>query len=302
MRLVKNNTGNHLWEKIGLILVSGFLYSVTIACVDVAADYIPPVTLTALRLSTASAAFCGILFFLRPEYGWSLRGVADIFAIGLLNVAIPFLFLALAVEHISSSLAAVLFNAQPVFTIVIAHSLLVDERLSVVKLAGAIAAVAGATLLIVSNASGLEIEHDQGWIGQFLILAASLAGALGVVYTRIRLRQENAFVLAAGQVFASLVIFVPLTLVVEGLPAFASYPWRGWAAMIVAGLSAPVAAFCLLFYMINKYSASLAGFSGIATPLFSVIIGVAFLGEVITMPIAFGTLFLLVGVWSLHYY
>jgi drug/metabolite transporter (DMT)-like permease len=54
--------------------------------------------------------------------------------------------------------------------------------------------------------------------------------------------------------------------------------------------------------MINKYSASLAGFSGIATPLFSVVIGILLLGEVITLPIAFGALLLLAGVWSLNYF
>ena len=44
------------------------------------------------------------------------------------------------------------------------------------------------------------------------------------------------------------------------------------------------------------------GFAGVATPLFSVLIGILLLGEVITVPIAFGTVLLLVGVWSLNYF
>jgi drug/metabolite transporter (DMT)-like permease len=220
----------------------------------------------------------------------------------LLNVGLPFFLLAIAVQYISSSLAAVLFNTMPVFTIVLAHFLLADEKLDVVKLVGTITAVAGATILVISNASGLAIDHNQGWIGQFIIITASVSGALGVIYTRIRLRQETPVVLAAGQVFACLVIFAPMALVSEGLPAFASYPWQGWAATFAAAVSAPVIAYWLLFYMVNKYSASLAGFSGVATPLFSVLIGILLLGEVITVPIAFGTLLLLVGVWSLNYF
>jgi O-acetylserine/cysteine efflux transporter len=116
------------------------------------------------------------------------------------------------------------------------------------------------------------------------------------------MRFESPFVLAAGQVFACMIIFVTLALLVEGVPAFTSYPWQGWLAMLSATVSAPVIGFWLLFYMINKYSASLAGFSGIATPLFSIIIGILLLGEIITMPIALGTLLLLVGVWSLNYF
>jgi drug/metabolite transporter (DMT)-like permease len=72
--------------------------------------------------------------------------------------------------------------------------------------------------------------------------------------------------------------------------------------MISATVSAPVLGFWLLFYMINKYSASLAGFSGIATPLFSVVIGILLLGEVITLPIALGALLLLAGICSLNYF
>jgi len=58
----------------------------------------------------------------------------------------------------------------------------------------------------------------------------------------------------------------------------------------------------LFFYIANRYSASLAAFSGVITPLFSVIIGLLFLGEVVTTPMIVGTIFLLVGVWSLHYF
>ena len=179
---VNAHPSNHLWEKTGLVLLSGFLYAAAIAGVDVAASHnIPPATLTVLRLTTAAAVFCGILYFLRPKYRWCLRGVADIVIVGLLNIGFPFFLLAMAVEHISSSLAAVLFNTMPVFTIVIAHYLLPDEKLSGAKVVGTITAIAGATILVISNESGLEIGNNQGWISQFLIVIASLAGALGVI-------------------------------------------------------------------------------------------------------------------------
>ena len=295
-------SGNRHWEKVSLVLLSSLLIGITVACVDVAADHIPSATLTALRLTAASVAFCAILYFRRPKYRWHLRGTTDIAIIGVLNIGLPFLSLAMAVAFISSSLAVVLFNISPVITILVAHCLLPDEKLNRVKVASTIAAVAGATILLVSNASGLEVGHNQGWIGQSLIILGSLSAAIGVIYTRIRLREVSTSVLAAGQVFASLAIFLPLALIAEGLPVFTSYPWQSWVAMIVSALSSPVAASWLLFYIIKKYSASLAGFTAIAAPLFSVIIGILFLGEVITFPIAAGAVLMLAGVWSLEYF
>ena len=100
-------SGNRHWEKVGLVLLSSLLTGITVACVDVAADHIPSATLTALRLSAASVAFCAILFFQRPEYRWHLRGTTDIAIIGVLNIGLPFLSLAMAVAYISSSLAVV---------------------------------------------------------------------------------------------------------------------------------------------------------------------------------------------------
>jgi len=299
---VTAHSNNHLGEKIGLVLVSGLLYSVAMASVDIAADHFPPVTLTALRLTTASVIFGGILYFLRPKYQWKLRSAGDIVIVGILNVGLPFLCLALAVKYISSSLAAVLFNVQPVFTILMAHLLLADEKLTRAKTVATVVAIIGATLLLLRGETGLVATHQQGWIGQLIIMLAGLSGACGVIFARIRLRHENTAVLAAGQVFACTLIFVTLALVVEGVPALTSYAWPGWAAMISATVSAPVLGFWLLFYMINKYSASLAGFSGIATPLFSVVIGILLLGEVITLPIALGALLLLAGVCSLNYF
>ena len=287
-------------KKIGLVLLIGFLASLTIAAIDTATTFIPPFTVTTLRLMIASAIFCGILSFLKPKYHWHARGIADMVIVGLLNIGLPFLCLAVALKYISGSLSAALFNTTPIFTMAIAHYLLSDEKLNPVKIVGAAIAIIGATILVLSNASGLATSSQQGWIGQMLIIFASFTSALGVVYTRVRFPKENIFVVTAGQVLASLAVVAPLAFIVEGVPTLTSYAWQGWVAVFVATLCGPVVVFWLVFYMINKYSASLAGFASIATPFFSIIIGILFLGEVLTIPFIIGTLFLVIGVWSLH--
>lgn len=283
-------------------MVSGLLYGVTIACVDVASNHIPPVTLTALRLLTASVAWAMILYFLRPDYHLEPVRIADIFIMAMLNLGLPFFLLATSLKYISGSLAALIFNTGPVFTVVAAHYLLSDERLSKMKIIATAIVTVGATMLIASNSSGLE-GGDRGWIGQLLILGASFAGAMGVIYIRVRFRGENYFALSAGQVFASMSIFVPAALISNGgMPDLASYPWQSWVAVAVSALASPVIGFWLMFYMVDKYSASLGGFSGIATPLFSTIIGILLLGDVITLPIAASAILLLLGVWTLQYF
>jgi drug/metabolite transporter (DMT)-like permease len=287
-------------QKAGLILLSGLLYSITIACVEMASRSVPPLTLTALRLVLASLVFAVVLVVLRPSFDWRPRRLLDIGVIGLLNVGLPFVMLAVALHYISSSLAAVLFNITVPMTLVLAHFLLPDEKLTLGKAAGCAAALAGAVVLIGSNSSGLAAARASGWIGQALIIVAALAGAAAVIYTRRRAREEQTAMLAAGQVFVSLPLVLLLMLAVEGRPTLAAYPPQALLAAAGAAIVGPVIAFWLLFYLINRYSASLGGYSGIATPLFSAIIGVLLLGEIISLPMAAGSALLLAGVWSLN--
>ena len=193
-----------------------------------------------------------------------------------------------------------LFNVGPALTIVLAHFLLPDEKLRPAKIVGTALAISGAVLLVASNSSGLKADNSQGWIGQMLIILASAAGALAVIYTRIRFRKADTTVLSAGQVFACLAVFLLLGLMTEDLPALGAYPWQAWAAMIVSAVTSAVLGYWLLFYMVKKYSATLGGFSGIATPLFSAVIGILFLGEILTPIIVISALLVLAGIWALN--
>jgi drug/metabolite transporter (DMT)-like permease len=157
-------------------------------------------------------------------------------------------------------------------------------------------------VLLLTNESGLGADYNQGWIGQLLIITASLANALAVIYIRIRVRDENTTVLAAGEVFGSLLVILPLALVSEGIPTFVSVPWQAWATLVIGAVTAQVAGAWLLFHIVNKYSASMGGFSSIATPLFTAAIGIMLLGEILTLPILVGTVLLLAGIWSLNYF
>ena len=186
------------WEKVALILVSGLLYATAISSVGQASRAIPPVPLTILRLAVASLIYCGILIALRPAIHWGPRTVFDLFIIGIGNIGLPFVLLAIALRFISGSLASVLFNVGPAITIVLAHFLLPDEKLRPAKIVGTALAIAGAVFLVASNSSGLKADNSQGWIGQMLIILASAAGAFAVIYTRIRFREADTTALSRG--------------------------------------------------------------------------------------------------------
>ncbi len=289
-----------LWEKVGLILISGLLYSLAISSVGVATRWIPALPLTTLRLATASLIFGVILLIRRPAFRWRPRAGLDLAIIGMCNIGLPFLLLALSLRYISSSLAAIIFDLSPAMTLVMAHFLLKDEKLDAGKVIGTIATIGGAVILLASNASGLSAGMRYGRLGQLMIILAAATGAFGIVYARMRMPMEDVTLLAGGQVFASLAVFIMLALATGSLPQVTAYPWQAWTGVVVSAVTAPVLGYLLLFYMVTKFSASLGGFAAIATPLFAAVTGILFLGEAITIQIALGTLLLLAGCLSLN--
>jgi drug/metabolite transporter (DMT)-like permease len=288
-------------EKIGLTLAGGLLFSVGLTAVSFASRYLPPATITAARMLLGALCLGALLLALRPRFEINRRNLLDVAVAGVLNVALPFFLVAWGLKYASSTLVAILYNTTPFFTLLIAHWLLPDERLNAVKIAGTAAVVAGATLLLASNASGLAGQGGRGWLGQALTLGGALATAMGVIYSRTRLRGHDTFAISTWQIAASLVILLPAALISDGWPEL-SVPGLVWALLAASVITGPVLSFWLFFYMVKKYSASLAGFSTITTPLFTVVAGRLFLGEVLTLPIVLGALLVLAGVWSLQYF
>ncbi len=280
--------------KLGLLVLAGIIQSTTIASVEVATRTVSPMTLTAFRVGIASLAFVGLLLALRPPFRWCRRTVADIALLGVVNVAVPFAALAVALAFITTSLSAALFQTAPVFTVALASLLLPAERLNAIRALGVAVAVAGAVIVVLGGAGALA-TGPQALLGEAIIVGAALSVAVGTVYARRRARGLAILAVAAGQMFAALALIAPLALAVEGRPDLGAYPPAAWGALAVASLGTPVLGYCLYYYIVQRYSASLAAFTGITTPLLSAAIGVGLLREPFNLPMALGTLLLIAG-------
>ena len=189
-KLLKDNA---LWEKIGLLLVSGLLYGLAIGAVDIAGRSIPALPLTVLRLGIASLIFGMLLFIGRPAFTWRPRAViggsprsSASPTSGCPSCSWPWpciIFRVTRRDHLQPDSAH-----DP------GHGPLPAERREAAgrqgdrhgRLAERRRAVAG------HNASGLSAGQSNGWIGQLLlILAVGERGVRARLYLRLRMRSVN---------------------------------------------------------------------------------------------------------------
>ena len=125
----------------------------------IAVTHINPVWVMALRLAVAGVFLLGFALatgcVLPREmklWGW--------FAwLGLIGNAVPFFLISWGTQFVTSGLSGVLMGAIPLMVIVLAHFLLTDEKLNVMKSAGFAVGFAGLLIVLgIDSLSGFSTE------------------------------------------------------------------------------------------------------------------------------------------------
>ncbi len=198
------------WGLLGLL---SLLWGGSFFFVGVAVKELPPLTLVTLRVGLAAA----LLFAGAPLLGLSpprtRKAVAALAVLGFANNALPFTLIAWGQTHLASGLASILNAATPLFTVLAAHVLTREEKLSALKLFGAIAGLAGVASLV-----GPDLIAGGGvnlW-AELAVLAAALSYALSAIFgRRMGAMGLKPIDVAAGQAAAATVFLAPLALALD---------------------------------------------------------------------------------------
>jgi drug/metabolite transporter (DMT)-like permease len=251
----------------------------------------PPLTVVALRV--AIGAICLWLIVLAMNYALPRKPVywLRFLAMGILNNAIPFTLIVWSQQHIAAGLASILNATTPLFTVIIAHALLHDEKLSAARLAGVVIGIAGVAVMV-----GLDALHGlgAGVVAQVAALSASIFYALASVFGR-GFSGITPMITAAGQVTGSSLIMIPLALTVEAPRLSASVPGEAWGAVIGLAVLCTAFAYCLYFSILQRAGATNIMLVTFLTPPSAILLGVLFLGETIAISEVAGMLAIGIG-------
>jgi len=120
----------------GLLLVLALLWGGSFFFNGVAVRELPSFTLVWLRVVVAALALLLTLRVLGQRMPHGREVWIALFGMGLLNNVLPFFLIAWGQHAIASGLASILNATTPLFTVVVAHFLTLDERLTPARLAG----------------------------------------------------------------------------------------------------------------------------------------------------------------------
>jgi drug/metabolite transporter (DMT)-like permease len=256
------------------ILVLSTVWGGSFFFIEVMLDSMPPLTAVFGRLAMGLVGLLIMLRVLGHQFAPLLRSWRHFAWIGLINNAIPFSLIAFGQTQITGSLASIINASTPIMTVLVAHWLTDDERLSWNKIVGVALGFSGVLVLFGPAAWSSDVTF---W-GMAAGLTATLCYAFGSVYSK-RLKDNPPMLNATGQVLYATLWLLPVVLWVD-LPWTVPMPTSGaWLSMLAIGLLSTTFAFYLYFQVLKTAGASNVVLVTFLVPVSASTLGILFLGE-----------------------
>jgi drug/metabolite transporter (DMT)-like permease len=260
-----------------LLLLLSVLWGGSFFFNRVALDALPPLTVGALRVGLAAAALLAGMAAMGARLRLDAPTLRAYAGMGFLNNVVPFALILWAQTRLPSGVASILNATTPLFTVIVAHWLTRDERLTPARASGAalgflgVAAMMGLGGVAAARADGPAIAA---------CLVAALSYALSGVYgRRFRAMGVPPLSTAAGQLSASALLFAPAALLVDR-------PWTlpmpgATALAAVAGLAliSTALAYLIFFRILARAGATNILLVTFLIPPSAILLGVVFLNE-----------------------
>jgi drug/metabolite transporter (DMT)-like permease len=267
----------------------GVIWSASFLWIKIALSEIGPFTLVAYRV------LFGVLFaggaVLLQRKAWP-RDWADWFPfllLGVTSVAIPFFLITWGELSIDSAVASILNATVPLFTIVIAHLFLLDDKMSVQRVLGLFIGFIGVIVLLSED---LTAGASSSILGQAAVILASIFYAASSVYARRKTQSAPGLVRGAAPLVSATIIMWLVAPVLESPLDVPQLPLT-WIAILWLGILGSGLALILWYYLLHEIGPTRTGMVTYIFPLGGVVLGVIFLNEHLSWQLTVGALLII---------
>jgi len=260
-----------------LLLLLSVLWGGSFFFVAVAVREVPPLTVVGLRTGIAALALSAILWIRGETWPFAQGTIAAFFVMGFLNNLVPFSLLFWAQTMIPSGLASILNATTPIFSIIVAHFLLADERMARNRAIGILSGFLGVVVLLgggIQNGTGIAFS------GMLACLAAALSyGFAGVYGRRFKAMNLSATQVAFGQLVATTTMMVPIVSLVDRPWALSAPGLPVIASVLALAIVSTALAYVIFFRVLASAGAVNVTLVTLLVPVSAILLGRFILGE-----------------------
>ena len=263
-------------KDLALLLLLSLTWSGSFFFMEVAVSELPVFTIVAARVCLGALTLCTFIYMRGKNLNFGWRVWRAFFVLGLIGQVIPFSLIVWGQVHITSGLASILNATVPFFTLLIAHVMTTDERIT---LKGVLGVLMGLVGIVVIIGPGAFLGSVNIFAQLAILLSSALYGLTTIYARRFAGMRVPPICVAAGQLTCSSLMLIPLTLFFDQ-PWALAMPSTG-VLMALAGLGfvSTALAFIIYYHLISTVGGNNTSLVTFLVPVSAIWLGFTFLDE-----------------------
>ncbi|MFB7638223.1 DMT family transporter [Peribacillus butanolivorans] len=280
--------------KIYILLIGIMItWGLNVSVIKILVEHTQPVTITSLRIFTASLIVSLILYFLGLIRLPKKNELFYVFGGALLSVVFHHYFLAEGLTKTSATNAGLILGMGPILTVILSM-IFFRKKPTIIRFLGFICGALGVSFTVLAGSGGIHSIN----LGDVDILLSILSQALSFILINQASKTMDPRLLTGYMMLIGSFILFAISLWKEpdGLALLASAPPSIWVAFIFSAVIATALGHMGYNYAIGKVGAAESSIFLNLNTLFSLVGAAIFLNEAIVPSHFLGLIFIISGV------
>ena len=276
---------------IFLLVLLGLIWGSSFFNIKIATYSYEPITLALVRVIFASIPLillCKIKNIQIKAFSKEWKYYA---LIGLCNIAIPFVLIAIGTSKINSYLAAMLMSTTPLSGTILAHFFTKNEKINMFKVIGILIGFSGILFLFLDKI----VINESNYIFALITILGSTFYSIGGILT-IQIKNRGNENVTTSTTIWSLIFLFPMALLLEE-------PWRAnpslesTLSLLYLGIVATGFAWLIRFRILSVNGLVFQTQVAYLIPIFGVFFGYFLMDEVITWRVLISLSIIIFGIY-----
>ena len=274
-----------------LLLFLGLIWGSSFFNIKIASYSYEPFTLALVRVIFASIPLFLLCQFKKIKIEAFSKNWGWYALIGLCNIAIPFVLIAIGTAKINSYLAAILMSTTPLSGSILAHLFIKDEKLSYLKFLGVLIGFSGIILLFFDQI----IINNDNYIYALITILGSTFYCIGGLLT-IKLKNRVNINVTTSTTLWSVIFLLPVSLIVE-TPWNSSPTLESTLSLLYLGVVATGLAWLIRFRILTVNGLVFQTQVAYLIPIFGVFFGYFLMDEIISWRVIISLVIIMFGIY-----
>ncbi len=276
---------------IFLLVLLGIIWGSSFFNIKIATYSYEPITLALVRVIFASAPLILLCKFKKIKIEAFSNEWKHYALIGLCNIAIPFILIAIGTSKINSYLAAMLMSTTPLSGTILAHFFTKNEKINIFKVIGVLIGFSGILFLFFDKI----IINESNYIFALITILGSTFYSIGGILT-IRIKNKGNENVTTSTTIWSLIFLFPMAIILEK-PWLADPSLESTLSLLYLGTVATGLAWLIRFRILSVNGLVFQTQVAYLIPIFGVFFGYFLMDEVITWRVLISLSIIIFGIY-----